>query len=93
RLPSGIELRGNRAMCGLCSGVCCPTELMGGLSDASSLQIRDEYNLLTSVCLAQYGTHVLKGLISNHRDNRGVDRIIHDSLPCFVITMILRGER
>src|SRR6266849_4809259 len=43
-----------------------------------------EYLDITSVCLAQQATHSIKWLISNHGDNRGVDRIIHDRLPCFV---------
>src|SRR5205085_7779863 len=44
---------------------------------------------ITVVCLAQQATHGLKGLISNHGDNRGVDRIIHDSLSGFVC--LLKG--
>src|SRR5258706_2556184 len=39
---------------------------------------------ITLVCLAQHTTHGSERLLSNHRDNRGDDRIIHDRVLWFV---------
>lgn len=43
-----------------------------------------QYIDITLVGLAQYSTHGINRLLSNHRDNCGVDCIIHDRLPCSV---------
>src|SRR5260221_11146239 len=44
---------------------------------------------ITLVGLAQNAAHGIERLLSNHRDNRRVDRIIHDRWRCFVC--LLKG--